>query len=256
MYSWMIALAFVSFSCGSNEEHSDHENVDNDSSTETQDLGVVSSSDESNEYVYGIDISSYQGDEIKFLDKYKDSLTFVICRATDGITFDDPDFDSNWKSIKEKGFVGGAYHFYESNDDPKAQVDNYLKTVGEIDDEDLSPIVDFEGAGIREDMSIEAVQKSLLEVLILLEESTNRTPILYTNLNDGDKYLNTEDFAKYSLWIADYTGGETPSLPGIWKGTEWVLWQKSDVYPVDAIKNDFDVFNGSLEAFQSFVKSN
>lgn len=255
VYSWMIALAFISFSCGANEEHVDHENTANDS-TKSQEPDLVSSSEEEDKYVYGIDISSDQGNEAEMLDKHKDSLAFVISRATDGITFVDPDFESNWKSIKEKGFIRGAYHFYESNDDPKKQVDNYLNTVGGIDGEDLPPIVDFEGAGIREDMSIEAVQKNLLEVLELLEESTNRAPILYTNLKDGDKYLNAEEFAKYTLWVADYSGGEAPTLPGVWRGTEWVLWQKTDRYFVDGKKNDFDVFNGDLEALQNFVRSN
>lgn len=39
------------------------------------------------QFVYGIDISKYQGDEVAFLDKQKDSLSFIICKATEGITY-------------------------------------------------------------------------------------------------------------------------------------------------------------------------
>ena len=64
------------------------------------------------EFVYGIDVSDFQGDEVDFLDKQKDSLSFVICKATEGITYTDPEFQNNWKTIPEKGFIRGAYHFY------------------------------------------------------------------------------------------------------------------------------------------------
>jgi lysozyme len=118
-----------------------------------------------NPYTYGIDISSHQGQEIELMDKHADSLTFVICRATDGITFVDSDFKLNWSTIHEKNFIAGAYHFFESHDDPSKQVANYLKAVGEISSTDLPPIVDFEGGGIDINQSVESVSANLLAVL-------------------------------------------------------------------------------------------
>jgi lysozyme len=61
--------------------------------------------------VCGIDISKFQGNEINQLNKQTDQLTFIICKATEGITYTDPDFKTNWPMIQSKGYVRGAYHF-------------------------------------------------------------------------------------------------------------------------------------------------
>jgi lysozyme len=73
-------------------------------------------------FVYGIDISHHQNNEIDYISKTLDSLSFVICKATEGVTYTDPLFSKNWKTIKARGFIRGAYHFYRSDDDPIAQV--------------------------------------------------------------------------------------------------------------------------------------
>lgn len=208
-----------------------------------------------NPYTYGIDISSHQGHEVELMDKHADSLTFVICRATDGITFVDSDFKLNWSTIHEKNFIAGAYHFFESDDDPSKQVANYLKAVGEISSTDLPPLVDFEGGGIDNNQSVESVSANLLAVLNELKSQTNRTPILYTDISSGNKYLTNPEFKNFPLWIADYTGNATPILPGVYKGTVWELWQRSDAYENDNVKNDFDIFNGDLSEFLKFVQT-
>lgn len=257
MTIYFLALALIGFSC-SGETNLSNSDIETDSTvTEVSDALVNEPNNETNDlFVYGIDISSHQGNEAETLDKKKDSITFVICRATDGITFTDIDFKSNWKMIQEKGFVRGAYHFFEGEDDPESQVDNYMNNVGEISTSDLPPIVDFEGSGIPANMNVESIQANLLQVLQGLEDKTKRTPILYTNINEGEKYLNSEAFAKYTLWIADYSGSATPTLPGVWKGTKWMFWQKTDSYMENGVKNDFDVFNGDQNAFSAFLESN
>ena len=79
--------------------------------------------------VYGIDISKYQGDEVDLLNKKKDSLSFIICKATEGITYTDPKFHQNWQLISAKKFIKGAYHFYRCQDDPIKQAAHYLNTI-------------------------------------------------------------------------------------------------------------------------------
>lgn len=204
--------------------------------------------------IYGIDISKYQHDEIDLINKSQDSLHFIICKATEGITYTDPDFSDNWKMIKEKGFIRGAYHFYISHDDPKAQAENYLNTISNINDNDLPPIIDIEGGGIDKLQSIDQVQSTLLSFLKIIENKLNITPIIYTNVSIGNKYLNTSEFANYPLWIASYGEREEPDLPSAWTNKGWLIWQKSDDYEVTNIKNDFDVFNGSLTEFNTFIK--
>ena len=223
------------------------------SQTNTPETAPVVKKDD---YLYGIDISSYQGDEAEGLDKNKDSLSFVICRATDGVTYQDPDFSTNWSTLEKKGFTRGAYHFFESDDDASSQVNNYVNTVGDLTNTDLPPIIDFEGAGIHDGATVDEIVQTLKEVIEAMESSYSRKPIIYTNPSIGNTYLTDSYFSKYPLWIADYSGEAEPIMPGAWAGSDWVLWQQTDSYVLNGDKSDFDLFNGGQAAFQAFLKGN
>ncbi len=205
--------------------------------------------------LYGIDISKFQGNEVELLDKQKDSLSFIICKATEGITYTDRDFRSNWRLIEEKGFIRGAYHFYRSNDDPTKQADAFSHTIRDLKKTNLPPIVDFEGGGIDRSQSIEEIQTNLLAFLKKVESTLKRKPMIYTDIDSGNKYLNETVFAQYPLWIAVYNGKAKPDLPLAWKDTEWLFWQKTSDYKIGSTKNDFDLFNGNLEVLQQFIKN-
>ena len=204
---------------------------------------------------YGLDISKYQGNEIILLDKKSDSISFVICKATEGITYTDPKFSENWSMILKKGFIRGAYHFYRSDDNPKDQASNYLSAISELQNTDFPPIVDFEEGGIHKNQSVEKIQATLLLFLKELETKLNRKPIIYTDVNTGNKYLNKVEFSDYPLWIANYTKGKQPNQPKTWKSKKWFLWQKSANYKIENTINDFDVFNGSVKELQDFIKT-
>lgn len=222
-------------------------------STETTETDSDSDSDEEN--AYGVDLSSNQGTEIDDLYNGEDSVTFIIFRATDGITWQDPDFENNWATAHEKGFIVGAYHFYESDDDPQKQADNYINTVGPLAAMDFPPIVDFEGAGIHPEQTAEEAANVLLELLQILEKETGRKPIVYAGVDKGNDYLTDPAFAEYPLWICDYQSTDEPRMPGAWSGTEWELWQQTDDYKLDGKSNDFDMFNGNTTALKNFIKT-
>jgi len=205
--------------------------------------------------IYGIDISKYQGDEIAFLDKKTDSLQFIICKATEGITYIDPDFKHNWAKISEKNFIRGSYHFYRSNDDPIAQARNYINALTTIQKTDFPPIIDFEEGGIDQSQSVTQIQTTLHVFINEIEKKLKRKPIIYTDVNTGNKYLNKTVFSNYPLWIANYNNRDQPELPTAWQGSKWVLWQKSASYKIGATLNDFDIFNGSLIDLKKFIKT-
>jgi lysozyme len=206
-------------------------------------------------FVYGIDISMFQSNEINTLTKQEGGLQFIICKATEGVTYTDPKFLYNWKTIKEKSFVRGAYHFYRSEDNPLHQAASFLNAIATIDPTDLPPIIDFEEAGIDASQSVSEIQSNLKVFINEIEKKLKRTPIIYTDVIIGNKYLNDASFAKYSLWIASYDGKETPDIPNTWKEKGWTVWQKSDRYKIDGTTDDFDVFNGSLQELKRFIKN-
>ena len=205
--------------------------------------------------VYGIDISHFQGNELEYLDKHGDSLTFIFCKATEGINYTDPQFKRNWKLIREKGFIRGSYHFYHSKDDPVIQAKFYAQTIDDLLADDLPPVVDFEGYGIDEKTSVEKTATDLLTFLVHLESQTKRRPMIYTNERIASKYLRHSTFADYALWIAEYNGKAQPDLPHTWEKKGWTFWQKSSSYSIDQMKNDFDVFDGDHVALTNFIKS-
>lgn len=205
--------------------------------------------------VYGIDISQYQGDEISNLNKKTDSLEFIICKATEGITYTDPKFFYNWKMIKEKKFLRGSYHFYRSNDDPIAQANNYLNAISDIEKTDIPPIIDFEAGGINRSQSLADIQSKLKVFINQIETKLKCKPILYTDVITGNKYLKDSYFANYPLWIADYYSKTSPDLPKVWKDKGWLIWQRSSIYKLDGITDDLDKYNGSLQDFKKFIKA-
>jgi lysozyme len=201
--------------------------------------------------VFGIDISRYQGNEINFLNKQIDKLSFIICKATEGITYTDSSFKTNWPAIQAKGYVRGAYHFYHCKDDPAKQVSNYLGVMGTFLAADFPPIVDFEESSIDAGVNKASIQPNLLQFLTLLEQKTGRKPLIYTDNNTANAYLTDPAFAGYSLWIANYNS--TLKIPNVWKN--WTIWQQSSSYKLNGQLNDYDVFNGDSNAFSNFIQS-
>lgn len=216
---------------------------------------LAACSSHNNAYTYGIDISSYDGDEVEFLNRKRDSLSFVICKATEGITLRDADFDSNWVRIEKHGFVRGAYHFYHSADDPLKQAEFFLKTTNNYTGvNNLLPIADIEETSIGHGEPASAIKKNILRFLEKIRSETGLTPMIYTDLNIGNQYFTDTVFQQYPLWIADYTGNDAPALPGAWKNAQWILWQRSSKYDIRSVQNDFDLFNGDIRALKAFVK--
>lgn len=204
---------------------------------------------------FGIDISSYQGNEIDALEKNRDSIDFIICKATQGAMFVDPMFKNNWTTIKAKGFIRGAYHFYSSQDNPVNQAKFFTSMIKDIEPTDLPPFIDIEEGGIEKGQSVEEIQLSVLTLLKEVEKILHIKPVIYTNTDFANKYLNNNELANYPLWIADYESIDAPMLPNTWKEKGYVIWQKSDTYKILNYTNDEDYFNGDLESLKAFIRN-
>ncbi|VXB08979.1 conserved hypothetical protein [Flavobacterium sp. 9AF] len=208
---------------------------------------------------YGLDISHYQGDLISALNKRKDSLYFVICKATEGISYIDPTYQNNCTILKEKHVVRGAYHFYLCEYDPIAQAQHFSKVITDnqfLNIGHLPPVMDIENSSMDSNCGdLETAQKNILLFLEEVEKLTGRIPMIYTNKSTGNKYLNTSNFSKYHLWIAAYTNDLTENnIPSIWE-ENWTFWQRSDSYSYQETNFDFDVFNGNRLELRKFIRN-
>lgn len=194
---------------------------------------------------YGMDISHFQGDIVSKL-KSTDELSFIICKATEGDYFVDPEFRSNWNEIKEKGLIRGTYHFYDCKYDPIKQANHFTTTVGHISDADIAPVLDIEQGSMRPDVSAEQMEKDILVFLKTVEKTLNRKPILYTDYAFAQEYLSNSEFANYELWLAEYTSVSRPKVPNTWSKKGFKIWQKSASYKRDSETTDLDVYFGEL----------
>jgi lysozyme len=199
----------------------------------------------SSEISLGIDISHYQGNLLNEI-KPEDSVRFLICKATQGEYYVDPDFRFNWREISERGLIRGAYHFYVCDIDPIVQAKHFARTISDISSTDIAPILDIEQGSMSNGTSPKKMESDIIIFLKEVENILSRKPILYTDYAFANEYLKNPEFAKYDLWLAEYTGAEQPKIPTTWVSKGFKIWQRSEKYSVDHRKTDLDVFYGPL----------
>ncbi len=204
--------------------------------------------------ILGMDISHHQN-EIEWNEIKADGVNFVYIKASQSTHFKDPKFKQNRSAAKSECLYRGAYHFYITGKDPIKQAENFIAAVGILESGDLPPVLDLEELGIKTPVNIETYQKNTLLWLKTVEKKLGIKPIIYSNPSFANTYLNNPDFAKYKLWIAEYTKGKTPKIPNTWKNEGWIIWQRTDREKLDGIgKVDYDLFQGDAEAFMKLVK--
>lgn len=194
---------------------------------------------------YGLDISHFQGILIEKMSP-KDSVKFIICKATQGSTFIDNKFRENWRKIKEKGFIRGAYHFYDCSADPIAQAIHFTNQIEDIEPTDIAPILDIEEGSMVSSVSAQEMEKDILTFLKKVEHVLNRKPMIYTNYEFAKQNLKNPVFSDYKLWLAEYNNKAKPLVPDIWKENGFLIWQRSPDYVAFSKHIDLDVAFGNI----------
>lgn len=216
---------------------------------------TIAFSNDTSSQIHGVDISVYQGKEVKDLDS-NDGLSFVYCRASIGMATDSL-FNNNWRVLKEKTFLKrGAYHVYDFTFDPQSQAAIFIRTIGKLSNTDLPPMLDIE-TNPKTDFnmgSYPGYQSNILAFLKMIQDSTHLIPIIYTNKYDGNKFLTGPGISNYPLWIAhpDLLAPQRKDLPTAWAKKEWTIWQKKAKLFENNL-TDFDVFKGNAAAFNDFI---
>lgn len=221
--------------------------------SDSDSLDRSSDSASSQSHVRGIDVSDNVG-AVDWGKVVAAGYTFAFVKATDGVHYSNADyFYDNWPKMKAAGIIRGAYHFYESDDDPVAQANYFvgvLEKAGGLGKNDLPPVLDFERA---------TSGSNVLKFLQTLKAKTGRTPIIYVNESFASSYLTNPAFAAYPLWLAEY-GVDQPKVPTTWAGAgrSWTFWQNSEDGKVPGVsgsgQTDLDKFNGTLNDLKEFVR--
>ena len=180
----------------------------------------------SNGNAQGIDVSHYQG-TVSWAEVRQAGIEFAFAKATDGLTWTDPQFAINWPAMQAAGVLRGAYHFFEPADDAALQAQFFLQTV-QLAPGDLPPALDVETAG----SSATALWQGVETWLQTVAAATGVQPFLYVDPSFANANLTPASLAAYPLWIADY-GAAEPTLPAGW--SNWLIWQYSQSGTVQGI---------------------
>lgn len=204
--------------------------------------------------IRGVDVSHYQGD-IDWGKMADENIDFAYIKATEGSSYVDEKFRTNWGNIAQTDLCYGAYHFFSFDSAGETQAQNYISTVGSLDGK-LIPVVDVEYYGGKEsrknELDRKAITKQLGVLLRALEEEYHTKPIIYTTYSAYHDFIEGA-FNEYDLWIRNvyYT-------PDIGMKGRWLYWQYTDRAKFDAYAGeesyiDMNVFAGSRTEFLNML---
>jgi lysozyme len=204
-------------------------------------------------FLKGVDICHWDG-QVNW-SKVNQNFTFAFIKATEGMSYIDPNFKENWIAAQKTDLLCGAYHFYSPGDSPLDQAYHFIDTVGK--NFDLPLVLEIEDKnGITSHIQL---VKDIQEFLDIITEKTLKKPIIYTSAIFWNAYLTElSNAGDYPLWVASYTDKPSPQLPISWDN--WVFWQfteKGDG-PALGVENetlDINYFSGDLKSLLQLCKS-
>ncbi|MBD5275659.1 MAG: hypothetical protein HDS37_06115 [Bacteroides sp.] len=193
--------------------------------------------------VGGIDISAHNG-KIDFMQAADDGVEFVWIKATEGATFRDKRFASNYSKAGEAGLKRGAYHFFRFDKDGVEQALNLLDAVGERDLE-LGVAIDVETSGNPDGIDNDLIKERISAMVDYLN-LRGLAPTLYCNKADYYRYM-ADSFPGNSLWICSFSS-DPISAP-------WTFWQHNHKGSVKGVKGavDLNVYGGLRDDWNDFI---
>jgi len=184
------------------------------------------------EIYQGVDVSKYQG--IINWDKV-DSIDFVICKKSEGLTLEDIMYEYNINNIK---CLKGVYHFFRPQYSGIEQGRLFLRGLDTVE-LDILPVIDVEYTKWWNHSTKDLGVKRLKDMIRYIESNYGQKPIIYTSPRFWNQYVcDGMDTLKLKLWVADWRTSEQPEIPCGFN--EWVLWQKTSSGRVVGIDGGVD----------------
>ncbi len=191
--------------------------------------------------VVGIDVSSYQR-TVNWASYKSQKRVFAYVKATEGNSYKNPYFASQYGGAAKAGLIRGAYHFGNpSGASGKAQADYFVKHGGAwvADGKTLPGVLDIEynpyGGNTCYGLSKTAMVSWISAFVTEYKKKTTRDAVIYTTTDWWKRCTgSTTKFNRTNpLWVARY-GTSTPgTLPGKWPF--YTFWQYSSS-PIDQNK--------------------
>ena len=178
----------------------------------------------------GIDVSNWQR-YINYSQVKASGIEVVYIKASEGTTYKDPYFETNYQNAKANGLKVGFYHFLTARNTQQARAQaQFFASVISGKSPDCKLAMDYEQ--FYEGHSIAEINQITQAFMERLQELTGKEVIVYSNLNDARNVFNSEISSRYPLWLAYW--GDYNNLQNIssnWQIFEGVQYTNKGVVP-------------------------
>lgn len=203
--------------------------------------------------IRGVDLSNQYSGELNWtaLDKDNDFVILRAIRAVDTCKVEgvrkfasivDRNFSKNWNSLKKKGIVRGAYHFFAPDVSAERQFDAFKQAV-QLERGDLPPILDVENSNCNIDEAF--------KWLSLAKQHYGVDPILYSEYFFYKLFLKSRNHG-FPTWL--YINENFMFMPNL-KDPACLFWQFKQDTEISGLQEsvDFNLFLGDSSDFSRLL---
>lgn len=209
--------------------------------------------------IVGVDVSSHQGN-VNWSAAWNQGSRFAYTKATEALSYKNPNFNQQYTGSANVGMVRGAYHFaIPSISSGAAQANYFINNGGNwtSDGKTLPPLLDVEYNPYPSlgnscyNMSPSQMVNWIRDFSNTMLNRTGRVPMIYTTTDWWNRCTgNSTAFTNHPLHIAAYNNSGAGTLPSGWN--KYSLWQYTSEGPV---VGDWNVWNGTAAALTSFTRN-
>ena len=208
--------------------------------------------------VQGLDVSSHQT-SVNWAAQYSMGARFAYVKATEGTTYKNPYFGSQYGGALASGMIRGAYHFaLPGVSTAAAQADYFVNNGGgwSGDGKTMPPLLDIEYNPYSSlgntcyNLSQAAMVNWIAAFSNRVLARTGRLPMIYTTTDWWTQCTgNSGAFSRQPLHLASYSR-YVGAMPNGW-GT-YSVWQYSATGP---FAGDSNAWNGDLASLRKFAST-
>ncbi|MEU2612741.1 GH25 family lysozyme [Micromonospora sp. NPDC007271] len=195
--------------------------------------------------VAGIDVSNWQG-SINWTSVRNSGIEFAFIKATEGTSYKDPSFNTNYPNAYYAGVIRGAYHFARPNLSGGAAQADFLANNGgawSADSRTLPAALDLEAnpysGGYCYGLTTSGMRTWISDFLNRYKARTSRYAVIYTTTSWWNQCTGswTGPWANHPLWIARWASspGTLPAGASVWS-----FWQYTSTGSVSGISGNVD----------------
>jgi lysozyme len=202
----------------------------------------------------GLDVSHWQG-TINWATVKSQGAKFAYIKATEGTTYRDPNFSTNYLQAYNQGIIRGAYHYARPDGAGGAAQADYFASHGgawSADGLTMPGTLDIEWGTASQGGDCYGLSQSAMVSWILAfsdeyHARTTRWPVIYTSTSWWSECTgNRGAFASTNpLWVARYSSS-VGALPYNWSSQ--TIWQYADSGTFPGDQNWFNGDYGQVQA--------